>query len=127
MAVANPATRTVPAGLRRGIEVVPGGIDGGEDRDGVVGQSLTCWGEPHPPTDGFEQRGPNLASQCGDLLRHRGRGDVELLRDLAHRADLREAQQHLQPAYVHAARLSINSERCVHESHVDVNSRSGVH
>ena len=88
-------------GVRRGIEVVPGGVDGREDRDGVVRQPLARWGEAHPATDGFEQRGPDLASQCSDLLRHRGRGDVELLRDLAHRADLRKTQQHLQSAQIH--------------------------
>ena len=71
MAVANPATRTVPAGSAVGIEVVPGGVDGREDRDGVVRQPLARWGEAHPATDGLEQRGPTSrasAAICCDTV-----------------------------------------------------------
>ena len=67
----------------------------------MVGQALPGRREPHPATNGFEQRGADLPSQSGDLLRHRRRADAEVVGDLAHRAGLRQTEQHLQPAQVH--------------------------
>ena len=50
---------------------------------------------------GYDQRGlvfyTNYASRKGgDLLRHRGGGDAEVVSDFAHRAGLRQTQEHLE-------------------------------
>ena len=121
IAVANPATRTTPAGSAAGSRSSAGGLDRGEDRDRVVGEPLTGGCQPHPPARRLDQRRPRLASQDRELLRDR-RGRVpELVGDRAHRAAPGELEQQPQAARIH--RSIVISERSVRISSVDMNGR----
>ena len=56
IAVAKPATRSDAGGLGARVEVAPGGVDGGQDGDGVVGEPAPGRGQPHPPAVRLDQR-----------------------------------------------------------------------
>ena len=100
MAVAKPATRTVPAGSPDGSRsAAPHRQRRGSSSRGR--RAVPRRGQPHPPADGLDQRGPRLAGQNGELLGDGGGGDVELLGDLAHRPEPRHVEQHLQPTKIH--------------------------
>ncbi len=83
------------------VQVETGGLDGGEDGDGVVGQPLAGGGEPDPATVGLEQGSPGVAGQGGDLLGDRRGGEPELVGDLAHRSQARQLEQQAEAADVH--------------------------
>jgi hypothetical protein len=87
--------------LGPGLEVCPGGADGGQDADCVLAQTSSGRSEPHATTDGFDQRSARLTSKGSDLLGDRGRGDSEVLRDLTHRPQAAESHQHVETTWVH--------------------------
>ena len=106
MPVAKPPTRTVPAGSASGSRSSRAAVDGGQDRDGVVGQASAGRRQPHPPALGLDQLRAGLLGQRGDLLRHRRRREVVRLGDRAHRAQPGQRQQQLQAAGVHRVNCS---------------------
>jgi hypothetical protein len=83
------------------VEVEPGRLDRGEDGDGVLGQPPPGRRQAHPATVRLDQRRPDLAGQHGQLLRHGRRGHVQLVRDLAHRAEPGQFDQQPQATDVH--------------------------
>ena len=89
--------------LRVGIEVESCGIDGGEDRHRVIGQSATCGSESHASTLGLDQRRSGLLGERSDLLGHRRGGEVMGFGDRAHGSQPGQCEQQLQPAGVHEA------------------------
>jgi len=76
-----------PGRRRRRVQVQAGGLEGGQDRDGVTRQPLPGRGQPHPPPVRLGQRGARLPGQGRDLLRDGGGGDVHALADLPHGAE----------------------------------------
>ena len=121
IAVAKPATRSVPAGSASGSRSSAGRLDRGQDRHRVLGQPPPGRGQPHPPAVRLDQRRAGLPGQHGDLLGHGRRGDAQLVGDRAHRAEPGQLEQQPQPAGVHRAHCSVIAERYVHDYHVDAN------
>ena len=83
------------------VEVESGGVDGRQDRDGVVGQPASGRGQPHPSADRFDELRTRLLRQGGDLLGHRRGGQPVRLGDLTHRAETRQFEQEMQASGVH--------------------------
>jgi hypothetical protein len=96
-----------PGGLGGRIQVEPRGLHRGEDRDGVVGEAPPCRGQPHPTAVRLQQRGADVTGQSGDPLGHARGRRAEGVRDLAHRPQSRELEQHPEPAYVHPRIVSM--------------------
>jgi hypothetical protein len=85
----------------RRVEVEPGRLDRRQDRHRVLGETAAGRGEPHQPAVRLDQRRARLAGQRGELLRHGGGGDVQLIGDGAHRAQPGQFEQQPQAAHVH--------------------------
>jgi hypothetical protein len=79
-----------PKGAHRfgvGVEIQSRGVDGGQDRHGVIGQPAAGGSEADTPALRLDQRHPGLLGERGDLLRHRRGGQVMCLGDRPHRAE----------------------------------------
>ena len=83
------------------VEVEPGGVDRSEDGDGVLGQAVAGGSEAHAAAVGLDERGADVAGECGDALGDARGGRAQLGGDLVHRAQPRELEQQPEPADVH--------------------------
>jgi hypothetical protein len=93
--------------LRGRVQVEASGVDGREDRDGVLGQAVAGRRQTHAPTVGLDERSARVARQGGDALGDGRRGRAQLGRDLVHRAEPGELQEQPQPSHVHGVIVSI--------------------
>ena len=121
--MAKPPTRTVPAGSASGIEVEAGAFDGGQNRDGVVGQTLSGRRQTHPPALGLDQLRAGFPCERGDLLGHGGCGEVMHLGDRAHGTQPRQGQKQLQSSGVHGYRIRLSGENPSATASRDANSQ----
>jgi hypothetical protein len=71
-------------GLAAGCQVAARLLDLGEDGHGVLGEQAARGCQPDPPAVRLGQRGAHLAGESGELLRHRGGGGAERVRDRVH-------------------------------------------
>ncbi len=94
------------AGFCVRVEVEPRGVDGGQDRDRVVGEPQPGRCQPDPPAVRFDELRTGLLGQRRDLLGHRRGGQVVGLGDRPHRTQAGQGQKELQAARVHAGNCS---------------------
>ena len=78
----------------------------------MLGQPAARGCQPDPPPVRLGQRGVHLAGECGDLLRHRGGGDAERVRDRAHRPQPGQLRQELQAAGFPFAIVRLSRTEC---------------
>ena len=93
------------------VEIETGRVDRREDRHRVLGEAASRRGQPHPPTDRFDEGCADLGGENRDLLGDGRRGDVHLVRDRAHRSEPRQLEQELQATGLH--RLIVQDRRTV--------------
>jgi hypothetical protein len=94
-------------GFGCGVEVEPGGVDGGEDGDGVLGQAVAGRSEAHSAAIGLHESGPDVACERGDALRDARGGRAQFVGDYVHRAEPGELEQQPESANIHVGIVSI--------------------
>jgi hypothetical protein len=77
-------------------------LDLGEDGHGVLGQQAARGCQPDPPAVRFGQLGAHLAGESGELLRHRGGGGAERVRDRVHGPQPGQLGQQFKPPGFHS-------------------------
>ena len=79
-----PGDAQVAGRLPAGCQVAARLLDLGQDGHGALGQQAARGCQPDPPAVRFDQLGAHLAGESGELLRHRGGGGAERVRDRVH-------------------------------------------
>ena len=90
-----------PGRFGGGVEVESGRVDGGQDRDRVVGKASAGGGQPDPPSHRLEQGSVDLPGEGGDLLGDGRGGQAELIGDPAHGPQAGQLHEQAQAADVH--------------------------
>ena len=114
-----------PGRLGVRVEVEPGRVDGGQDRDRVVGQSPPGRGEPDPAAGRLDERGSRPRGPASRSAARRSTWRCASDSATACIEPSRHSSSSTRRRWRSIPRLSMLDGRCVHESHVDANGVVG--